>query len=113
MLKQDGQLQQWHSSPHHAVSTQHVKPIISYGKKDYNNIMKKIFFIVAISFVAILANAQKMIVYSLSGKIEVVTEGLAKPVRLRDAISPNTILNIPYQGCIVLLDENSSQQITL
>lgn len=75
--------------------------------------MKKIIFIVTISFVAILANAQKMIVYSLSGKIEVVTEGLAKPVRLRDAISPNTILNIPYQGCIVLLDENSSQQITL
>ena len=75
--------------------------------------MKKIILGVVFSFVAIIADAQKMIVYSLSGKVEDVSTSTAKPVKLRDAISLNTILNIPYQGCIVLLDERSSQQITL
>ena len=75
--------------------------------------MKKIILAVLVALTANIANAQKMIVYSLSGKVEDVSTSTAKPVRLRDAISPNTKLNIPYQGCVVLFDESSSQQYTL
>ena len=75
--------------------------------------MNKLILTVLVALVANISNAQKMIVYSLSGKIEDVSESTARPVRLRDAISPNTKLNIPYQGCVVLFDESSSQQFTL
>lgn len=75
--------------------------------------MKKIILAVLVAFIAHLANAQKMIVYSLSGKVEDVSSNTARPVRLRDAVTPNTVLNIPYQGCVVLYEESSSQQYTL
>ena len=82
------------------------------GRKT-KEIMNKLILTVLVALVANISNAQKMIVYSLSGKIEDVSESTARPVRLRDAISPNTKLNIPYQGCVVLFDESSSQQFTL
>jgi len=75
--------------------------------------MKKIFLIVLVSLMANTAIAQKMIVYSLMGKVEDVTAGTPRPVRLRDALTPNTVLNIPYQGCVVLFDEANSKQFTL
>ena len=75
--------------------------------------MKKIILVVLAALIADVANAQKMIVYSLMGKVEDVTTSTAKPVRLRDALTPNTVLNIPYQGCVVLFDESSSKQFTL
>ena len=75
--------------------------------------MKKFILAVAISFVTIISNAQKWMVYSLSGKVEDVSANTAKPLRLRDVISANTKLNIPYRGCVVLFDESSSQQLTL
>lgn len=75
--------------------------------------MKKIILAVLVALITNIANAQNMIVYSLKGNVEDVTTSTARPVRLRDDISPNTILNIPYQGCVVLYDESSSQQFTL
>lgn len=75
--------------------------------------MKKIILAVLVALIANMVNAQKMIVYSLKGNVEDVSTGTARPVRLRDVISPNTVLNIPYQGCLVLYDESSSQQFTL
>lgn len=75
--------------------------------------MKKVFLVVLATFMANVAYAQKMIVYSLMGRVEDVTTGTPKPVKLRDAISPSTILNIPSQGCVVLFDEGSTRQYTL
>ena len=75
--------------------------------------MKKIILALLVALMANIVDAQKMIVYSLKGNVEDVSTGTARPVRLRDIVSPNTILNIPYQGCLVLYDENSSQQFTL
>ena len=75
--------------------------------------MKKIILTILAALLANIANAQKMIVYSLSGKVEDVSSSTTRPVRLRDALSPNTVLNIPYEGCVVLYDANSSQQYTL
>ena len=75
--------------------------------------MKKILLAVLVVMMANAANAQKLIVYSLMGKVEDVTTSTARPVQLRDALEPNTVLNIPYHGCIVLYDEQKSQQFTL
>ena len=57
-------------------------------RKKTINIMKKIILAVLVALTANIANAQKMIVYSLSGKVEDVSTSTAKPVRLRDDISP-------------------------
>ena len=75
--------------------------------------MKKILLIVLASLMAEVAIAQKMIVYSIKGKVEDVSTGSPRQVRLRDALTPATVLNIPYQGCVVLFDEASSKQFTL
>jgi len=75
--------------------------------------MKKFILIALASLMADIAIAQKMIVYSLKGKVEDVTANTPRQVKLRDALMPNTILNIPYQGCVVLFDEVTSQQFTL
>lgn len=75
--------------------------------------MKKILFIVLASLMAEAAIAQKMIVYSIKGKVEDVSASSPRQVRLRDALTPATVLNIPYQGCVVLFDEASSKQYTL
>ena len=74
--------------------------------------MKKILLAVLIGMMANAANAQKLIVYSLMGEVEDVTNSTARLVQLRDALEPNTMLNIPYHGCIVLYDEHKSQQFT-
>ena len=75
--------------------------------------MKKIILIVLAAFIANIANAQKMIVYSLNGKVEDISTGTARLVKLRDAISPSTVLNIPYKGCVILYDDKNSTQYTL
>ena len=75
--------------------------------------MKKILLIVIASLMADFAIAQKMIVYSLKGKVEEFSGASPRQVKLRDALTPNTVLNIPYQGCVVLFDEASSKQFTL
>ncbi|MBO7120134.1 MAG: hypothetical protein J6W03_07445 [Bacteroidaceae bacterium] len=74
--------------------------------------MKKILLTAVIVIMANAANAQKLIVYSLMGKVEDVTNSTARAVQLRDALEQNTVLNIPYHGCIVLYDELKSQQLT-
>lgn len=75
--------------------------------------MKKIILAVLVAMMANAANAQKLIVYSMMGKVEDVTSGKVRQVNLRDALSLATVLNIPYQGSVVLYDELNSQQYTL
>jgi len=75
--------------------------------------MKKIVLAVLVALVTQAANAQKLIVYSLMGKVEDVTASKARKINLRDALTLNTVLNIPYQGSIVLYDEVNSKQYTL
>lgn len=75
--------------------------------------MKRIVLIFVVIMMACAVYAQKLIVYSLMGKVEDVTTSNAKPVQLRDALSTNTVLNIPYHGCVVLYDTQESRQFTL
>ena len=75
--------------------------------------MKKRILVVLAALLANVANAQKMIVYSLNGKVEDVSAKTVRLVKLRDALSPSTVLNIPYKGCVVLYDERNSCQYTL
>lgn len=82
-------------------------------RKNIKDIMKKIILAVTISFVTIIANAKELMVYSLCGKVEDVSTDTAKPLRLRDVISADTRLSIPYDGCVVLIDQSTSQQYTL
>ncbi len=75
--------------------------------------MKKILLTVLVAMMANAAIAQKLIVYSIMGNVEDVTTSTARSVQLRDALEPNTVLNIPYHGCVVLYNEMDSRQYTL
>ena len=75
--------------------------------------MKKLIWAALLAFVTNVADAQRYLIYSLKGNVEDVSSAKAKKMRLRDAVSPATVLNIPVDGCAVLFDEGESRQYTL
>lgn len=75
--------------------------------------MKKLIWAALLAFVTNVADAQRYLIYSLKGNVEDVSSAKAKKMRLRDAVSPATVLNIPVDGCAVLFDEGESCQYTL
>ena len=75
--------------------------------------MKKLIWAALLALVANVAEAQRYMVYSLKGNVEDVSSAKSRKLRLRDAVSHATVLNIPMGGCVVLFDEGESRQYTL
>lgn len=49
--------------------------------------------------------AQKYIVYSITGNVDVVMNKKTRRLRLREELSPQTVLNIPYHASLELVDD--------
>lgn len=75
--------------------------------------MKKLVILFLVIMSTVSLNAQKLVVYSLMGKVELIQSGSAHRVQLRDVITMNSVINIPFRGCIVLYDAKNMKQYTL
>lgn len=63
---------------------------------------------------ATMAYAQKYIVMSITGHIAAETPGTARhELRLRETLTPQSILNIPYKAQVELLDEKAKKKYVL
>lgn len=77
--------------------------------------MSKRLFILAWLLIYFISGAiaQKYIVYSMMGNIEVIENSKGRKLKLRDNLTPQTIIHIPERSCVVLFDEAGSRQYTL
>lgn len=77
--------------------------------------MQKRLFVLAWLLTTALSGAiaQKYIVYSMMGKVEVVENSKGRMLKLRDHLTPQSIIRIPVRGCVILFDEAGSKQYTL
>ena len=77
--------------------------------------MKRLFFtflLLAVLFVS--AAAQRYVVVSITGKVTVENEGTQKrDLRLRDELTPQSVLNLPFKAQVELLNEQEEKKITL
>ena len=67
-----------------------------------NRILLLLFFAVFGNF---QANAQKYIVYSMSNKIEYVAKDKVKRLKVKDELTPQDVLVIPYNTTLELFDK--------
>lgn len=71
------------------------------------------FLLVIMYTLATALSAQRLVVYSMLGDIQDVTDSAHKPLKLRDSLTPNMVLHIPADGYVVLFDEKTSFMFTL
>ncbi|MBQ6209095.1 MAG: hypothetical protein IJK42_04920 [Prevotella sp.] len=57
--------------------------------------------------------AQKYVVFALKGNVELVTGQGRRPLKVNDALMPQSVVNIPYRGVVELIDETAGKQYTL
>ncbi len=76
--------------------------------------MRRIFFILAFSFF-ILGNlsAQSYVIYTIVGHPSLVTEKGNQALMLRDKLTDNSVINIPYEAEIEMLDIENKEQIVI
>lgn len=55
-------------------------------------------------------NAQKYVVYSITGKVEVVSKGKSRQLKLREQLEHKTVLNLPYQASVELVDGRNNKK---
>ena len=65
-------------------------------------------FVAATSWINI--TAQKYIVFSMLGKVNTTGKKGIRPLQLRDSVTPNTIVIIPYNGELVLFDQPNKKK---
>lgn len=78
--------------------------------------MKKRLFLLMFVAMAFLvqAEAQNYVVYSVTGKPELVMpNGSKRALKLRETIQPTDIVNMPYGAQVELIDTESRKQYTL
>ena len=65
--------------------------------KDYirYDFSMRAFLLVIMYTLATALSAQRLVVYSMLGDIQDVTNSAHKPVKLRDSLTPNMVLHIP------------------
>lgn len=82
--------------------------------------MKKTMKTLRILLIAVFAvltagsiHAQKYVVYSVTGKAQVVLPEGKRDIKLRETLSPSTVINLPYGATLELIDTDSRRQYTL
>lgn len=74
---------------------------------------KKLLILVALVAFFAEAQAQNYVVYSLTGKPEVVMPNGKRLLKLRESLSPSDMLFIPYGATLELIDTDSRKKYTL
>lgn len=59
------------------------------------------------------AYGQTLKVFRVSGKVELIKDGKASELKVKDVVNTSSVLNVPYEGIIELLDEKNSQRYTI
>ena len=76
--------------------------------------MKKLLIIFVITLsTSIDVSAQKYIVYSMLGKINISTKRGNRPLELREVVTPRTTIVIPYDGELILFDQQNKRRLTI
>lgn len=76
--------------------------------------MKKLLIIFVITLsTGIDVSAQKYIVYSMLGKINISTKKGRRPLELREVVTPRTTIVIPYDGELILFDQQNKRRLTI
>lgn len=74
---------------------------------------KTIIFLIISICCGLEVSAQKFVVYSMLGKITVPTKKGIRPLELRETVSPNTTIIMPYDGELVLFDQVNKKKHTI
>lgn len=78
--------------------------------------MKQRLFLLIFAALAafVQAEAQKSyVVYSVSGKAQLVLPDGKRDIKLRETLYPSSLINLPYGATLELIDVESRQQYTL
>lgn len=75
--------------------------------------MKRLLlFFLCISWMSAIS-AQQYVVYTIVGKPTILTKKGARVLKLRDKVTPSSIVNIPYGAKLELFDEASRKQLII
>ena len=75
--------------------------------------MKRAILAFLLVLMANAASSQTLIVYGVNGKVEDVTGGKSRLVKVRDVLEHSTMLKIPENSYIVLFDKDNKKSFTL
>ncbi len=77
--------------------------------------MKRVFFISLFFFLIVpCLCSQDLMVYRLVGNVEIEKkEGKVKKLQLKDIVSPSTVVNVPYEAMVELLDKDNAKRYTI
>ena len=87
-----------------------TKVMKSAMAKEY---MKRAILAFLLVLMANAASSQTLIVYGVNGKVEDVTGGKSRLVKVRDVLEHSTMLKIPENSYIVLFDKDNKKSFTL
>ena len=75
---------------------------------------KLVILTMLLTIISVGTYAQKYVVISVTGKVMLENAGAQKrELKLREALNPQAILNIPYKGQVELLDETNGKKFTI
>jgi len=57
--------------------------------------------------------SQDLVVYRLAGNVEVIKKGKAKKLQLKDIVTPTSVVNVPYESMLELLDKDNAKRYTI
>lgn len=79
--------------------------------------MKKLVFSLFLLLLgAVSTRAQQpsqLVVFSITGTPELVVKKSRRPLKLREKLSPDDVLNIPYNAVVELIDTEAQQQYVI
>ena len=73
----------------------------------------RIVLMAGLCLMPVMAVAQNLLVYHVVGDATYVNNGRNEPLAMNMSIAPSTVINIPYEGKVELLDITEKNRITL